>query len=306
MKANGMHHVSAITKEALDNHDFYTKALGLRLVKKTVNQDDSSMYHLFYADYKGTPGTDMTFFEIVNSAQYRKGTNGISRTLFRVPSREALDFFKERFIEREIYHEGIVERFGKTMMNFEDSEKHRMALVVDEAPTDITPNVVDDIPAEYAIHGIVAVEVTVQHKKPFIGLMELVGGTLLTEDAEEAIVQFGNEFVYVVEARHSTVEKGGYGSVHHFALNVESDEDLEEMRRLVHEERWPNSGIKDRFWFKALYISGPGNIIVEISTRGPGFQVDEPLESLGESLVLPPKLEHEREHLEMFLKPIEN
>lgn len=304
MKANGMHHVSAITKEALDNHDFYTKTLGLRLVKKTVNQDDSSMYHLFYADYKGTPGTDMTFFEIVNSAQYRKGTNGITRTFFRVPSKAALDFFKARFAELEVYHEGVVERFGKTMMNFEDDEKHRMALVVDDALEDIQPNKVDDIPAEFALHGILAVEVTVQHKKPFIGLIELVGGELVSEDDEEAVVQIGNEFVYVVEARHSSVEKSGYGSVHHFALNVETDEDLEEIRRLAHEERWPNSGIKDRHWFKALYISGPGNILVEISTRGPGFQIDEPLETLGESLVLPPKLEENRDYLEMFLKPI--
>lgn len=304
MKANGMHHVSSITKEALDNHDFYTKTLGLRMVKKTVNQDDSSMYHLFYADYQGTPGTDITFFEIINSAQYRSGTNGITRTFFRVPSVDALHFFKKRFEDKSVYHEGIIERFGKTMMNFEDSEKHRMALVVDDGPDDIVPNIVEDIPESFSLRGILAVEVTVQHKKPFIGLLEMVGGECVHEDALEAIVQFGNEYVYVVEARHSIVEKSGYGSVHHFALNVETDEDLEAIRRLAHEERWPNSGIKDRYWFKALYISGPGNIIVEISTRGPGFQVDESLDSLGEKLVLPPKLEEERDYLEMYLKPI--
>lgn len=304
MNVTGMHHVSSITKEALDNHDFYTKLLGLRMVKKTVNQDDSSMYHLFYADYKGTPGTDITFFEIVNSTQYRNGTNGITRTLFRVPSEEALHFFKARFADKGVYYEGIVERFGKTMMNFEDHEKHRMALVVDDAPTDIEPNQVADIPSEFAIHGILAVEVTVQHKKPFIGLIKMVGGSLVSEDETEAVISVGNEFVYVVEARHSMVEKSGYGSVHHFALNVESDEDLEAIRRMAHEERWPNSGIKDRHWFKALYISGPGNIIVEISTRGPGFQIDEDLDSLGEKLVLPPKFEEERRFLENYLKPI--
>lgn len=304
MHANGMHHVSSITKEALNNHDFYTKTLGLRMVKKTVNQDDPSMYHLFYADYEGTPGTDMTFFEIVNSAQYRPGTNGITRTLFRVPSIEALEFFKDRFVELGVYHEGVIERFGHTMMNFHDHEKHRMALVVSRAPDNIVPHETDEISSEYAIRGILSVEVTVQHKKPFIELLELLGGTLVSEDDYEAVVQFGNEFVYVVEKRESTTERNGYGSVHHFALNVDTKEELLEIEKLVNKERWPNSGMKDRHWFESIYISASGNIIIEIATRGPGFLIDESLENLGESLVLPPKLEHERDFIEFHLKPI--
>ena len=304
MLANGMHHVSSITKEALDNHDFYTKVLGLRMVKKTVNQDDPSMYHLFYADYQGTPGTDMTFFEIVNSAQYRQGTNGITRTFFRVPTLEALEFFKARFQENSVYHEGVIERYGYTMMNFEDNEKHRMALVVADAPDDIIPHVTDEISAVHAIRGILSVEVTIQHKKPFIELLELLGGTLVSEDETEAVVQYGQEFVYVVEKRESTVERNGYGSVHHFALNVDTKEDLLEIEALVNAEKWPNSGLKDRYWFESLYINASGNIIIEIATKGPGFTVDEPLETLGESLVLPPKLENERDFLEFHLEPI--
>lgn len=274
------------------------------MVKKTVNQDDPSMYHLFYADYKGTPGTDMTFFEIVNSAQYRQGTNGITRTFFRVPSLEALHFFKSRFQELGVYHEGIIERFGHTMMNFEDSEKHRMALVVADAPDQIEPHGTDEVPVEHAIRGILSVEVTVQHKKPFIELLELLGGTLISEDEKEAVVEYGNEFVYVVEKRESTVERNGYGAVHHFALNVETKDDLLAIEALLNKERWPNSGVKDRHWFESIYISASGNIIIEVATSGPGFTVDEPLEELGESLVLPPKLEAERDFLEFHLKPI--
>ena len=307
MSVKGLHHVSAITKEVLDNHDFYTKILGLRLVKKTVNQDEPSMYHLFYADYKGTPGTDITFFEIGQSSKYQPGTNSISRTVFRVPSMKALEYFKGHFQEKGVYTEGIIERFGYTYMNFSDYDNQRLALIVDPEYDESQPFTGAGIPEEFAITGIKAVEVTVQYLKPMVLFLEMLGGKVNGEwddETVEAEVNFGAEAVFVIENRTSQIEKEGFGSVHHFALKVRDEEELKKVLDIVNAEKWRNSGIVDRFYFKAVYIKAVGNITVEISTEEPGFTVDERLEALGESLSLPPDLEKDRDFIELYMIPI--
>ncbi len=307
MSVKGLHHVSAITKEVLDNHDFYTKILGLRLVKKTVNQDEPSMYHLFYADYKGTPGTDITFFEIGQSSKYQAGTNSISRTVFRVPSLEALEYFKERFQEKGIYTEGTIERFGYTYMNFSDYENQRLALIVDPEYDESEPFAGADISEEFAITGIKAVEVTVQYLKPMVLFLEMLGGKVVGEwddETVEAEVKFGADSVFIIENRTSQIEKEGFGSVHHFSLRVSDEAELEKVLETVNAEKWRNSGIVDRFYFKAVYIKAVGNITVEISTEEPGFTIDERLEALGESLSLPPDLEKDRDFIELYMIPI--
>lgn len=307
MTVQGIHHVSSITREILDNHDFYTNILGLRLVKKTVNQDDTSMYHLFYSDYKGTPGTDITFFEIFNAPKFQPGTNSISRTIFRVPSMEALEFFRNRFDEKGVYHEGFVERFGHTSMIFEDHEKQRLGLMVDTEYDDSEPNSTDEIPKEYAITSIGAVEITVQYLKAVLQLLELLGGKIqgdVTDASTEAEVKVGQDSVYIVEQRNSQLEKEGYGSVHHFSLKVADEEMLHKMLGKLHAEKWPNSGIVDRYYFKAVYIQSAGGITVELSTEGPGFDIDERPERLGENLSLPPNLEEQRVFIESYLTPL--
>jgi glyoxalase family protein len=303
----GIHHVSAITKEVLDNHDFYTQVLGMRLVKKTVNQDDTAMYHLFYADYKGTPGTDITFFEISRSSKFQPGTNSISRTVFRVPSLEALEYFKERLQEKGAHTGGITERAGRPYMNFSDLEGQRLALIVDEDYDASEPFAGGGIPREYAITGIKGVEVTVQYLKPMVLFLEMLGGEAesgWSDEAGSVEVKFGQDSIFVAEDRSSPIEKEGYGSVHHFALRVADEAALEEILETVNAEKWRNSGIVDRFYFKAVYIRSVGNITVEIATEGPGFTVDEPLEALGESLSLPPELEKDRDFLELYSQPI--
>ncbi|GAB3057876.1 VOC family protein [Salinicoccus sesuvii] len=307
MKVKGIHHVSAITRDILDNHAFYTNTLGLRLVKKTVNQDDTSMYHLFYADYEGTPGADITFFEIVNAPKYQPGTNSISRTYFRVPTKEALDFFKTRFASAGVYHEGVIEQFGRTIMKFEDNEKQRLALIVEQSDEHNTPNDHAEIPMAYAITSIGAVEVTVQYIKPMVEFLLLLGGEVegSFEDGDTAaIIDVGNGSVYITEQRNSQLEKEGYGSVHHFSLRVDDEEALLSIKQKVDQQNWRNSGIVDRHYFKALYITAVGGITVEISTDGPGFDVDEPIEALGENLSLPPKFEDQRDFIETYLVPI--
>lgn len=307
MTVKGIHHVSSITKEILDNHDFYTNILGLRLVKKTVNQDETSMYHLFYADYKGTPGTDITFFEIFNAPKFQPGTNSISRTIFRVPSMKALEFFRSRFDEKGVYHEGFVDRYGHTSMIFEDHEKQRLGLMVDTEYDDSEPNSTDEIPKEYAITSIGAVEITVQYLKATLQLLELLGGNVqgdITDESSEAEVKVGQDSVYIVEQRNSQLEKEGYGSVHHFSLRVEDEEALNEMLEKLNAEKWKNSGIVDRHYFKAVYIQSVGDITIELSADGPGFDIDERLEKLGENLSLPPKLEEQRVFIESYMTPL--
>lgn len=307
MTVKGIHHVSSITKEILDNHDFYTNILGLRLVKKTVNQDDTGMYHLFYADYKGTPGTDITFFEIFNAPKFQPGTNSISRTIFRVPSMEALEFFRKRFDEKGVYHEGFVERYGHTSMIFEDHEKQRLGLMVDPGYSGSEPNSTAEIPKKFAITSIGAVEITVQYLKAALQLLELLGGKVrgdITGESTEAEIRVGGDSVYIVEQRDSRIEKEGYGSVHHFSLRVEDEVHLQKMLEKLNAEKWPNSGIVDRYYFKAVYIQSAGGITIELSTDGPGFDTDESLQTLGENLSLPPRLEEQRDFIETYLTPL--
>lgn len=307
MSAYGIHHVSAITQDIIGNHDFFTKFLGHRLVKKTVNQDDPSMYHLFYSDYKGTPGTDVTFFEIGMAPKFTPGTNSISRTILRVPSVEAIEYFRTRMEEQGVYHEGIIDYFGETIMKFSDEEGQRFALLADSVYNDSEPYAGGgSIPLEYAVTGIFGVEVTVQYLKPMVEFLQLLGGKYDgdIDNAEQARVRFGDDSVFVVETRTTNVEKQGYGSVHHFSLRVKDEAALKEIGERVTREKWRNSGVVDRHYFKALYISAVGNITVEISTDTPGFTVDEPLETLGESLSLPPFLEQDRDFIEMRLHPL--
>ncbi|WP_020007289.1 VOC family protein [Salinicoccus albus] len=307
MTVKGIHHVSSITKEILDNHDFYTNILGLRLIKKTVNRDDTGMYHLFYGDYKGTPGTEVTFFETYHAPKFQPGTNGISRTYFRVPSMEALEFFRHRFDEKGVYHEGFVERYGFTTMIFEDEEKQRLALMIDPEDNQTKPNQTTEIPKRYAITSIGAVEITVQYLKPAMELLEMLGGQAVDEvsdDEEEAEVRIGNDSVFITEQRDSRIEKEGYGSVHHFAMRVDDEDALAALKKLLDEEKWPNSGIIDMQFFKSVYVEMAGGITLELSTAGPGVTIDEPVETLGESLSVPPEFERERHIIEAFLIPI--
>lgn len=306
MLPKGLHHVSSITANIVDNHEFYTDVLGLRLVKKTVNQDDASMYHLFYADYAGQPGTDITFFEITGAPKYQPGSNGISRTYFRVPSKEALEFFRSRFEEKNIRHEEITEEFGRTVMKFEDHERQRLALMVDQQGPK-NPEGHPEIPEAFALTSIGAVELSVQYLKPMVQFFELLGGVSthpFNEEDTAIEIKFGDDSLYLLEQRTSQLEKEGYGSVHHFSLRVADEAALLNIKEKVDREKWLNSGIVDRYYFKALYITTVGGITVELSTEGPGFDIDEPIDSLGEKLSLPPAIEEQRDFIEMYLTPI--
>lgn len=310
----GTHHVSAITANVHNNAKFYTETLGLRLVKKTVNQDEHSMYHLFYADQYGTPGTDMTFFGIHMAGSTYPGTNSISRTSFRVPTDEALEFWHKRLHIHGVNAEPIKTVFSTKTFSFSDPEGQRLMIVSDEGQDGIpggTPWKRDDIPLEHAIIGLGPTELTVEHAEATIDLFKRILNFSQTDQVDPinnriqlTVGAGGNGGEVWVREQKGDNERPGRGSVHHVAFRVRDEQALIQFRDRLTEERIGTTDVVDRFYFKALYFRDPNGLTIELSTDGPGFAIDEPVESLGETLALPSFIEKHREAIEKKLEPI--
>ncbi|PLR82404.1 ring-cleaving dioxygenase [Bacillus sp. V33-4] len=313
----GQHHVSAITANAKRNYEFYTKTLGLRLVKKTVNQDDTSVYHLFYADERGNPGTDLTFFEIPNAGNTYHGTNSISATSLRVPTDDSLTYWKNRFAELGVDHDEISNATGRATLAFRDFEGQRLILVSDQNnkgvagghPWDKSP-----VPAEHAVRGLGPVLLTVGQLEATTNILtQVMGfrekGTYNEGDQQVFVYETGEggtgAEIHLQERADLPVERPGRGSVHHVAFRVENEEELKRWAELLKELRIPNSGFVERYYFRSVYFREPNGILFELATDGPGFEGDEPFESLGEKLALPPYFEDRREAIEARLKPLD-
>ncbi|MGG1876435.1 ring-cleaving dioxygenase [Paenibacillus cisolokensis] len=320
MQFKGIHHVSAITADARRNVDFYTRILGLRLVKKTVNQDDPSVYHLFYGDELGSPGTEFTFFELPMAGRTREGNNSISATSLRVPSDRALEYWKERLDEYGVEREEILERAGRWTLAFRDFEGQRIILVSDEHNSGVAGGVPWDkspVPAEYSIIGLGPVQLTVPNAKQTVRVLtELMGfrhaGQYPSQvEGQPDIVVYetgeggtGAE-VHIEERTDLPQERLGRGGVHHVAFRTEDEEELRQWIQQITAAGFAHSGDVDRFYFRSLYFREPNGILFELATDGPGFDTDEPLEHLGESLALPPFLEPKREEIEAQLRPLD-
>ncbi|SES28984.1 ring-cleaving dioxygenase [Psychrobacillus sp. OK032] len=318
MKLAGIHHVSAITGDADKNHDFFTRILGMRLVKKSVNQDSTSSYHLFYADAIGTPGTDMTYFDIPMAGRTYPGVSSISNTAFRVKSDDALTFWKARLEEYEVPHDQIVERYGRNTLYFEDFEGSRMMLVVDDGqgiPYG-KPWVKDEISAENAIVGLGPVTLTVRKPAATEKVLQSILSFTLAGSYPSKIENMPDILVYTtgkggpagevhIETRTDLpVERPGRGSVHHVAFRIPTMEDYPKWEELLRTRGFTTSGLVDRYYFKSIYFREPNGILYELATDEPGFDSDEPMESLGEKLALPPFLEPQREQIEAKLRPL--
>ncbi|MBB6452386.1 glyoxalase family protein [Salirhabdus euzebyi] len=313
----GQHHVSAITADAKRNYDFYTKILGMRLVKKTVNQDDTSVYHLFYADERGTPGTDLTFFEIPRAGQTYGGRNAITGTSLRVPSDASLQYWKERFKKHGVDYDDITTDTGRQTLAFRDFEGQRLILVSDENDTGVAAGCPWDkspVPQEHGIVGLGPVMLTVGNMEAMMKILKDVLGYRESRSYnslghETRVFETGEggtgAEVHVVERSDLPRERPGRGSVHHVAFRVENEEELNKWVELVNQLKIPNSGFVERYYFKSLYFREPNGILFELATDGPGFESDEPFETLGESLALPPYFEDKREEIEAKLKPLE-
>lgn len=313
MQLHGLHHLTAVSADARGNHDFYTRVLGMRLVKKTVNQDDTSAYHLFYADGLASPGTDLTFFDWPVGPE-RRGSGSVVRTGLRVADGAALEYWAGRLRELGVPHGDVQEVDGRPHLRFEDPEGQRLAFVADGGAGEAHPWDGSPVPAAHQIRGLGPVVLSVRDPAPSVRFltdvlaMREARGYADTDDTEVRVFEMGAggpaaELHIRVEPRLPPAQPGA-GGVHHVAFRVRDDA---EYRAWI--ERYQHLGVRssgpvDRFYFRSLYAREPNGILYEIATDGPGFATDEPLEALGQKLSLPPFLEGRRAEIERGLKPI--
>ena len=312
MQLTGIHHLTAISADAPGNRDFYTRVLGMRLVKKTVNQDDVTAYHLFYADGLGSPGTDLTFFDWP-AARERRGTSSIVRTALRVCGAGVFDYWAARLADTGVSQQAPREINGRMRLDFEDPEGQRLALIDDGGAGSAHPWDQSPVPAPNQIRGLGPITVSVPRLAPSAAFVTDALGMRSGRDyadADGAAVQvFEMGEGGPAAELHVRVEPDlapgmqGAGAVHHVAFRVPDtgyDYWVDRYRQLGVR----SSGPVDRFYFRSLYAREPAGILYEIATDGPGFASDEPLETMGERLSLPPFLEPKRAAIERGLKPL--
>jgi glyoxalase family protein len=312
----GLHHVTAITGAASQNMVFYTQTLGMRLVKKTVNQDDVSAYHLFYADAKGSPGTDVTFFDWPSIVKNRNGAGSIARIALRVNGLDALQWWAGQFKQAGIDTTGVIEEDGQSLVHFRDPEGLELTLVDDKGAPSGTPWEGSPVPMDMGIRGLHAVTLMVQDLRPTeLVLTEVLGFEPVREykaggDPQRPVIVFstagggpGRE-VHVESGAYLQPGHLGKGGVHHVAFRTPNDEEQQIWRERIADVGLRVTPIIDRFYFKSIYFREPGGILYEIATDGPGFATDEDLSHLGERLALPPFLEPQRASIEAQLHPL--
>jgi glyoxalase family protein len=314
MQLTGIHHLTAISAKPRENLAFYTGLLGMRLVKKTVNQDDVSAYHLFYADGRANPGTDLTFFDFPVAPE-RHGANSISRTNLRVSGEKTLGYWKDRLKQAGGPIGDVVEVDGRLTLPFEDGEGQRLALIDDGGAGPASPWERSPVPVEHQIRGLGPIELTVRNlASAALVLTEVMNmrrvRDFATPDARGQVHVFAMgeggpaAELHLIEQKDLAVARQGAGGVHHVAFRTPNEEQYHGWTRRLAERRIPNSGEVDRFYFRSLYFREPNGILFEIATDGPGFATDEPMATLGEKLALPPFLEPRRAEIEAGLKPI--
>jgi glyoxalase family protein len=319
MQLTGIHHLTAVSADAPGNKAFYTGVLGMRLVKKTVNQDDVSAYHLFYADGIAAPGSDLTFFDFPARPE-RRGNNTISCTGLRVSGETTLRWWQQRLELAGARMGDLAERDGRLTLDFQDPEGQRLSLVDDGGKGEAHPWDKSIVPARHQIRGLGPIVMTVPDLAPTDAVLTKVMAMRPVRDY--AYPGSNTDRIHVYEMGEGGPSAGpwaelhvavrpelpvaqpGAGGVHHVAFRTPDDAQYDAWAERLKELRIPNSGKVDRFWFHSLYFREPNGILFEIATDGPGFTVDEPLDKLGDTLVLPPFLEADRQRIEAGLKPL--
>jgi glyoxalase family protein len=298
VKLEGVHHVTAITGDAPRNVDFYARVLGLRLVKKSVNQDDPTVYHLFYGDEEGAPGNDITFFEYPGARRGKAGAGMVHTVGWRVASADAVDFWEHRLAD-----EGIAgERYPDGAFAFRDPEGLRHALIASETADEPLTADHPDVPQEFALQGFDGVRAYTHDPEQSRRFLE---ETLSFEPRGETGWEVRGDERGGLYLYDRTDERGvpGAGTVHHVAWASPLDDEAAWQQRVAESGAHPTP-IIDRFYFRSVYFREPSGVLFEIATIGPGFTADEPLETLGEKLSLPPNYEHLRDRLEGVLTPL--
>jgi glyoxalase family protein len=311
----GIHHLTAISARIRDNKRFFTETLGMRLVKRSVNQDDVSAYHLFYADAKGSPGTDVTFFDWPVPPE-RRGTRSITRTSLRVAGPDAIGWWERRLADAGVMARPPVERDGRLTLDFEDHEGQRLSLVDDGGVGEAFPWDQSPVPAEHQIRGLGPICMSVPALSPTDAVVRQVLNMRHARDYPHP--DYPGHEIHVYEMGpggpgaelHVAVQPDlleatqGAGGVHHVAFRC-PDAAYDAWADRLNEFGLPNSGKVDRYWFRSLYVREPNGVLFEIATDGPGFAVDEDPATLGEKIVLAPFLEPYRDRIVANLKPLD-
>ena len=315
MQLTGIHHLTAVSADAPGNVRFYTRVLGMRLVKKTVNQDDTSAYHFFYADGKASPGSDLTFFDFKTLPE-KRGNNTITRTGLRVSGRASLEWWKKHLTDEKVRVADIAERDGRLTLDFEDPEGQRLSLVDDGGVGPSHPWDRSPVPVAHQIRGLGPITMTVPELESteavLIHVMDMrkVRGYPHPDNNDHVVHVYemgeGGPAAELHVAVRPDLPRAhpGAGGVHHVAFRTQDETQYNEWAERLRKLRIPNSGKVDRFYFQSLYFREPNGILFEIATDGPGFATDEPMETLGERLALPPFLEPRRAQIEAGLKPV--
>jgi len=317
MELGGLHHMTAVTTNAAENVAFYTHVLGLRLVKKTVNQDDVSAYHLFYGDEVGNPGTEITFFDWphLRVAPNHPGAGEVSTTELRVPDRAALDWWARRFQDLGVSRGNVEEDKDRAYLDFTDPEGQRLRLSADEGRgvQGGVPWEESSVPREVGIRGLGAVDLTVRELDPTAWVLtEVLGfrkvGEATQNEGQTVTFEVGDggpgATVRVIERPGAPWTHLGRGGVHHIAFRTPGDEEHAAWREKIRRSGLGVTPQIDRYYFRSIYFREPGGVLFEIATDGPGFATDEDAAHLGEKLSLPPFLEGRREEIEASLDPI--
>ena len=310
-KLKGIHHVTAITSSAEKIYAFFTFILGLRLVKKTINQDEINTYHLFFADDIGSPGTDITFFDFQGIDKHTKGSDEIGRIGFRVNSNSSISYWKKRFEFYKVQYEEL-KIFDRETLFFEDFDGQEYALISDESIIGVNGGVPwkkGPVPDEFSIVGLGPIFLRIQD-------IERIDIVLSDYLGMKKVLKYDNLYLYemgeggngasvIVEKSNLPRTWQGYGGVHHVAFRIEDEKELYEWIHRLNIIKARHSGFVDRFYFKSLYTRLYSNILFEFATEGPGFIDDqEEYEFLGETLALPPKFRNQRETIEKIVRPI--
>jgi glyoxalase family protein len=306
----GIHHVTAIAGEPTRNYDFYTRTLGLRFVKKTVNFDDPGTYHFYYGDETGQPGSILTFFPWEHAAPGRGGVGQTQQTAFRVPA-SSLGYWTHRFIEKGVTHQPPEKRFGEWVLSFVDPDGMSLALVGIAGAEAEKAWSNGDVPAEHAIRGFQGVTLLIENADRTAAILTDVFG-FERVGQEGSITRYRapqlkeGAIVDIYEAKGFLAGRLGRGSVHHIAFRAANDAEQAEMvRKLIQGHGMHPTEQKDRNYFRSVYFREPGGILFEIATDIPGFAVDEPVATLGQALKLPRFLEPQRKEIERVLPSLE-
>jgi glyoxalase family protein len=305
MKVQGIHHVTAVSARINENLRFYTKVLGMRLVKKSVNQDDVSAYHLFYADAVGSPGSDLTFFDWPAIQANRPGLGSVALTTLRIPG-DSIDLWQVRLTESGVQNVRDTDSAGRDRLKFEDHEGQSLAFVDDSGIANCVIPWSKEVPIEMAIRGIYGVDI--ESSRPDLTrrvLTEILGYHSIDDIRFESVGDDYSSEIIVRKPSGQGFGQVGAGGVHHVAFQVRDDDELKAFQDRIESAGIRTSGAIDRFYFHSLYFREPGGVLFELATSGPGFASDEDEDHLGEKLALPPFLEAQRLQIESNLKPLD-